>query len=150
VNFAVEDYMYALPRMRDIYPVHWAEIAMDKDTIPLDPDYGWYEMLYKSGMLHLVCARDEGKLVGYHVGVLRPHPHYKSTLMCFSDMFYLLREYRRGMNGYEFMKFFKDTALTRGVKRIYWSSKRTIDITPIAKRLGFIHIENVFTYTVGG
>lgn len=147
IAFQVEDYAKVIPEMREIYPLHWKEIGLDHDLIPLDPDYELYDQLAKAGITHLVTARDDGMLIGYHISFIRPALHYKSTLMCFSDIFYLLPDYRHGMTGYNFLKFFRDSAKAKGAKRIYVATKLALDVGALMKRLGFIQIERIFSLT---
>lgn len=149
ITFHVEDYQKVIPELCEIYPLHWKEIALDQDSIPLDPDYELYSKLAGMGVIHLVTARDGERLVGYHLSFLRPGLHYKSTPMCFTDIFYLLPEYRSGMTGYNFLKFFRDSVLALGVKRIYMMTKLTIDLGPLVERLGFKEIERIYSLTRG-
>ena len=59
---------------------HWQEIALNKDIVPLDPDWDAYEQLEEEGKLFIFTARDGGQLAGYFVVIVAPHIHYKSTL----------------------------------------------------------------------
>jgi hypothetical protein len=145
VEFAVESYQDAQPEITKLLDAHWQEIALDKDAIRLDPDWENYEWLAKRGMLHIVTARDDGWLVGYHVSVIRPHAHYKSSLTCFSDIMYLSPQYRVGLTGYKLIKFFRDSVKAKGVQKIYMMTKLALDLDPILRRLGFTPIERVYT-----
>jgi GNAT superfamily N-acetyltransferase len=145
IEFQTESWLDVLPELKAMFDAHWEEIALNRDAIKLDIDYDLYERLTRSGELHLVTARDDGWLVGYHVSVIRPHPHYKSTLHCLTDVFYLRPEYRSGMTGYKLIKFFRDSLKARGVKKVLMGTKLGIDIDPLMKRLGFTPIERVYS-----
>lgn len=145
VEFAVESWSGALPEMRRLFDDHWQEIALNKDAIPLDIDYELYARLERDHELHLVTARDDGWLVGYHLSVIRPHPHYRSTLHCMTDVFYLRPAYRSGMTGYKLLKAARDSVQARGVKKMLMGTKMAIDIDPLLKRLGFTPIERVYS-----
>jgi hypothetical protein len=145
IEFKVEPYHVAQPDIEKLLPEHWEEIALDKDAIKLDPDWANYAWLAKSGMLHIVTARDGGELVGYHISIIRPHAHYKTSLTCFSDIMYLKPSYRVGMTGYKLIKFFRDSVKARGVQKIYMMTKLSLDLDPILCRLGFKAIERVYT-----
>jgi len=131
--------------MQEMYPEHWAEIALDKDAIKLDPDYEKYRAMAEAGILHLVTARCDGRLVGYHLSMIYPHMHYRKSLTCFTDVFYLKPEYRVGMIGYKMLKFFRDSVKARGVQKIYMGTKLSHDIGPLLLRLGFNPIERIYT-----
>jgi GNAT superfamily N-acetyltransferase len=145
VIYAVEDYLAVLPELRGLYPAHWAEIALDHDAIKLDPDYESYERMANAGILHLVTARNDGELVGYHLSMIHPHLHYRASLTCFTDVFYLKPEYRQGMIGYRLLKTFRDSAKARGVQKIYMGTKLARDIGPLLARLGFTPIERLYS-----
>src|SRR5262249_9774027 len=100
VTYQVENWLEVLPEMRELFDAHWKEVALDHDKIKLEPDYLAYEGMARFGLLHLVTARAEGKIVGYHLSFIHPHLHYKSSLTCFTDVFYLHEDYRHGMTGY--------------------------------------------------
>ena len=68
--FSVEAYSDAIEEMRLLYPAHWAEVAHDTDSLPLDVNYERYLSLESAGMLHVAVARQDGRLVGYHIFVV--------------------------------------------------------------------------------
>lgn len=145
VEFAVEAYREVVEEVKGLLEDHWQEIALDKDAIKLEPDWDNYRWLAERGMLHIVTARDDGWLVGYHVSVVRPHMHYRSSLTCYADIMYLKPEYRLGMTGYKLIRFFRDSVKARGVQKIYMMTKLALDLDPILRRLGFTPIERVYT-----
>ena len=128
-----------------LYPDHWKEIALDHDAIKLDPDYDRYRSMADAGVILLITARDEGRLVGYHISMIHPHLHYRKSLTCFTDIFYLCPAYRVGMVGYKMLKFFRDEAKARGVQKIYMGTKLAHDIGPLLLRLGFNPIERLYS-----
>lgn len=145
VLYGVESYIDALPELKAIYPEHWAEIALDKAAIPLDPDYDAYERMAFAGILHLVTARKGGELVGYHLSMIHGHMHYRTSRTCFTDIFYLKPAYRTGMVGYKLLRFFRDSVQGMGVQKIYMGTKLAHDIGPLLERLGFKPIERIYT-----
>src|SRR5256885_610341 len=75
----VERWADCLPEMEEIFPLHWKELARFQDKIALKCDTEKYAALEKSDILLLVTARAEGRLVGYFVGFIMPHPHYRDA-----------------------------------------------------------------------
>jgi len=146
MRYAVEPYQEALAEVRDLLEEHWREVALDHDAIKLEPDYERYAAIDADGKLHLCTARIGGELVGYHLSIVHSHLHYKSSLTCFTDVFFLRKEYRNGLAGYKLLKFFRDSVRKRfKVQKIYMSMKLTHEIGPLLERLGFKPIERVYT-----
>lgn len=79
---------------------HWAEIALDRDTVKLDPLWTRYEQLEDAGVLHILAVWDGGALVGYSVNVyVDQHPHYAGLSYLQNDVFFLKSTHRRGRLG---------------------------------------------------
>lgn len=147
--FQVENWFKAAAEMSAIWPLHWREIAHHQDKVPLDVHIDEYECLARTGQLLICTARHNGKLVGYHLSILRPHLHYKSTLHAFSDIHYLLPEYRVGMNGLLLVKFFEKSAQERGVFKGFIATKVKNDHSIIFERLGWTKTEIVYSKLLG-
>src|SRR5512135_1312979 len=137
IRYGVESYRSIEPELQALYPEHWREIALDHEAIKLDPDYDRYRQMADANVLMIVTARDGDTLVGYHVSMIYPHLHYRQSLTCFTDIFYLRPAYRVGMVGYKMLKYFREQAKARGVQKIYMGTKIAHDIGPLLKRLGF-------------
>ena len=132
--------------MRLLYLEHWEEVALNKDAIPLKMDYGRYNKLDDAGALHVVTARNDGELIGYHMSMVWTHMHYADSLTAFTDIFFLRKEYRKGTGaGIKLFKFMINSLRERGVQRIYMGTKLSLDIGPILERLGFKAIERIYT-----
>jgi hypothetical protein len=81
-----------------LFKKHWREVAVDQDTIPLDPDWDYYLEADARQLLHILTARSArtGKLAGYIFNIVGSHNHYKSTRFATTDMFYLHPYFRKG------------------------------------------------------
>lgn len=101
-----------------MFAQHWGEIALNKDAIPLDIDWGRYQAVENLGRLHIVTMRDAGRLVGYYCAFLDTHFHYKSTLFAFTDVYFLLPEYRRANTAFKFFQFVEKTLQDHPAKPI--------------------------------
>jgi GNAT superfamily N-acetyltransferase len=122
VVFAWEPFSGVIREARPLLERHWQEIALNKERVPLDPDWDTYFELERVGALHVLAARADGLLVGYASVIVRPLLHYRSTLGAETDIFWLAPEYREGWTG---VRLFRE--VLRGMKRL--GVKRT-DITP--------------------
>lgn len=80
-----------------LFKKHYAEIAVDKDICPLDPDWDYYLGIDRMGLLRLLTARaSNGKLAGYIFNIVGSHNHYRSTRFAVTEMFYLHPHFRKG------------------------------------------------------
>jgi hypothetical protein len=86
-----------------LFARHWAEIALDRDVVPLDPDWDSYFDLDARGVLHILTARvvapaahGAADLVGYVFNLVGGHQHYLSTRFAHTEMFWLDPAYRKG------------------------------------------------------
>lgn len=141
----VEHYSDAIPEMRDLYPDHYQEIAVDQDAIKLDPNYETYLKLDRLGMLHLVTARNEaGRLVGYHLAILDYHMHYQDCYVAKSDIFFLKKDYRTGTNGIRLFRFVEQELRRIGVMKFFTGCKTHHNLSVIFRRLKYNEQEIVF------
>jgi GNAT superfamily N-acetyltransferase len=131
--------------MEALWPAHWQEVAIDHETIKLAPDYKQYEAFADSGALHIVTAREAGKIVGYHISIVRPHLHYKNDLHGFTDVYYISPAFRQGWVGVKLFKYVEKTLKARGVKKIFSGTKLHLDMGPIFERMGWRETERLFS-----
>jgi len=144
IEFCVEDYADVIAEIKPYYALHYDELASNKE-IELDPNYEVYEKLHEAGVLHVVTARDNGILVGYHISFVMPHLHYKQSLTAHTDIYYLRKDCRVGMNGVNLFKFMEQSLRVRGVERIYMMTKTDADKGVILERLGYVEKERIYT-----
>jgi L-amino acid N-acyltransferase YncA len=135
--------------MQALWPDHWAEVAMHKDKIPLDPNHVEYERLNRAGQLHVTAARFQGGLVGYVVAIVRTHLHYAHSLSAFYDLYYLAPAYRQGMSGVNLFTAAEKALRARGVQRMFTGTKKSKDMSKIFHRLGWEEAETLFVKYTG-
>jgi GNAT superfamily N-acetyltransferase len=137
---------------RALWSVHWGEIALDQETIPLVPDDAGYTALDAQGMLHVVTVRDDGLLVGYWVGILRPHLHYATTMHAHMDVVWLHPSWRRGLAGYRLLQAVERTVQARagGLVKLLMGTKRHYDLSVLYARLGYTEIERTWSKVLKG
>jgi hypothetical protein len=136
-----DTYEEALPLLR----AHWEEVGVNKEAVPFDPDVAGYHGLEGLGMLHVLTCRDAGKIVGYHVSLVKTHLHYASTLVAFTDIYYLSPAQRAKPRAA--VRLFQETERTlrkRGVRLIISTTKVELDISRLFRYLGYLETDKVF------
>jgi hypothetical protein len=110
--------------------LHWDEIALNKDSIKLNPDWDAYSNLEKQSKLKVFTAREDGLLVGYFVVVLGTNIHYKDHTFANNDVEKCLKE--------------------DGVSVLTINIKVHKPFDKVLERLKFKHIERVYSKYLRG
>lgn len=136
---------YQLERFDDFYPEakallarHWEEIALNRDTVPLDVDIAGYRTLEACGELHLMTVRADGAMIGYHSSIVKPHLHYNSTLTAFVDVYYLVPEQRdKPRVALRLFREAEKSLKARGAKLIIQTTKLHSDKSKFLRFMGY-------------
>lgn len=117
---AAESFMQIYPELLPLFELHWKELALYKDKMPLYPRLAAYDALERLGELITLTARQNGELVGYFVVHYGPGMHYAGTLTAHTDLPYVHPEIRgRGIGVRLFLRG-QDEMKKRGVQM--WQS----------------------------
>lgn len=143
-TYQLESMDTCVEEMRELWPLHWSEIALDKDKVPLEPDVETFSLLEDCGQLQILTVRNEGRLVGYHVSLVRQHLHYRSSLTAYVDMYFVHPDYRAGMVGVKLFSESERFLRERGVQRVYTGTKLHHDVGTVLERLGHKQTERLF------
>lgn len=149
ITFALEDWFEVKDEMSVLWPAHWEEVAVNKDAIPLDPDFDAYAMLANAGMLHIVVARKEGRIIGYHFNIVKPHLHYRRSLSAFCDIYYIAPEYRTGRTPLRLFQFVEKTLKARGVQKAFTGTKLSLNAGPLFEFMGWTPTETLYIKMIG-
>lgn len=149
ITAQVESLTERLEEMKPLFPMHWEELALNKDKVPLDPQYDIYLERDRRGEVLFITLRDLGELVGYFVGFIAPGLHYRTCLTLTMDIFYV-RPDKRGRCGVKLFRAVEDEAKRRGVQRMFLGSKCHADASWLFERLGCEKVEVYFTKWLGG
>jgi hypothetical protein len=145
ITYQIEAWKDYWPDAVPLWEAHWREIAVDQDVIPLQVNMDDYTRLAETDALHIVTVRDAGRLVGYWVGVIRPHLHYANTVHAFTDVFWLAPAYRKGMTGVRLFRTVDATLQARGVRKVLTATKLHFDVSALFTRLGYQPVELVYS-----
>jgi GNAT superfamily N-acetyltransferase len=149
VEYKEEGFDDVIGEIKPMLEHHYDEIALDKEHIKLNPDYDAYKTLCSSGFMRIITARDGGKLVGYCIVIIKHHLHYRDSLTAIDDIFYVDKEYRKGLTGVKLFIKTEEILKKYGVQRVIMNTKLHHDVGAIFDRLGYKETERVFTKIIG-
>ena len=150
ITSQVESFPPFLEEVKPLLPLHWEELALNKDDVPLDPQYGIYLARDAAGEVLCATVREDGKLVGYFVGFIAPGLHYQTCLTLTMDIFYVHPDHRGAGAGYILFKTVEREARRRGVKRMFVGSKLHKDASWLFEKLGYTEVERYYSAWLGG
>ena len=149
ITAQVEDWKSFIQEAQPLLPLHWEELALNKDKVPLDPQYDVYDARDASGQVLVITLRDTGRLVGYFIGFIAPGLHYKTCLTLTMDIFWTHPDIRGGFAGVKLFRQVEKEAKRRGVDRIFYGSKMHKDASRLFEFLGFDPVETYYSKWIG-
>jgi GNAT superfamily N-acetyltransferase len=150
IEYQVEKWSDVLPEMEPLWPAHYEELSLDKDRVKLGGCLERYAEMENLGILVVVTVRSDKQLVGYYVFMLLPHLHYKDAgLMAYTDMYFLLPEFRKGGTGVKMFLAVEQAMKNAGAVKAYTSHKIHQDHSELLKRLGWKASDIVYTKYLG-
>ena len=146
LTFQTEKWSDALPELLPLFDLLWNDVAVDKDRFTAVCDQAKYKTCEDAGILCLVTARAGTKLAGYYLMLVIPNPHYFGAgLMGYTDMYYMLPEYRKGANGLRLFAFMEETLRAKGCVKAYTSHKLHRDRSEMFQALGWKPTDVVYS-----
>jgi hypothetical protein len=149
ITAQVEPYKDCLPELMECYDHHWEELALNKDKVPLAPQYDIYEARDDAGQLMLVTLRETGRLVGYFIGFIAPGLHYQTCLTLTMDIFWTHPDVRGGFSGVKLFRLVEKEAKRRGVHRMFYGSKLHKDASRLFEFLKMEPVEVYYSKWIG-
>lgn len=149
LTFSVENLTERLHELKPLFPLHWEELALNKDCVPLDPQYEIYLRRDELGEVMFIAGRDGGELIAYFVGFIAPGLHYRTCLTLTMDIFYVHPTHRGKSAGVRLFKAVEQEARRRGVQRMFVGSKCHADASWLFERLGYSEVERYFSKWLG-
>lgn len=146
----VESFSACADELAEIFDLHYKELALDQDRVPLLPRWGKYAVLEDAGVLFFMCVRQSGRMVGYYVGFVQHHMHYEGCLTCITDMFYILPDVRKHGAGSVLFDAVECELKRRGVQRWVVGYKDHLPAGQFLERHGLMPIERVHSKWIGG
>lgn len=104
---------------------HHGEVNVDK-VDELAVDWERYHGLERAGLLVVLAAWADQRLVGYSVTQLTRPLHYKDTFVGYNTALFLLPEFRG--TGVRLMRATKDRVRAEGADKLLWHCKPNSDL----------------------
>lgn len=135
-TFHVEPWAEFYPDAGPLLDRHKESLSLD--GFPRAMKTPFYEQLDSLGMLQVVTARQEGKLIGYHIGWITEHPHYTTSgPMGFTDIYWVDPEYRVTGVGLRLLIEAEENFWRKGAVKAYCSYKLHQDLGALFEALGW-------------
>jgi hypothetical protein len=129
---------------------HWLEVDPDQEEVPLAVDWNRLREMLGSKLAFLLTVRDDNVLVGYLLGMVGPHLHYRLTLCGMTDAYWIAPDYRRGTTGLRLFIEAERSMKARGAVKLIGQSKTAVenDVSALFEYLGWSKAELIFTKVV--
>lgn len=146
----VESFTDRIEELKQIIPMHYEELALNKDKVPLSPQWDVYKQRDAAGQCLFMVMREAGEMIGYFIGFISPGLHYSTCLTCTMDIFYIRPDKRgSGLPGIKLFKAVEAELKRRGVDRWFVGSKTKADASALFERLKFDRVEVYYSKWIG-
>lgn len=147
----IEPFMAQVGELKGILDTHYEELALNKDKVPLAPQWDIYDRREQAGELVYTALRDTGELIGYIITFIAPGLHYKTCLTAHMDILFVRPDRRdSSAKGVLLMIDTLEKELKRrGVQRWFMGTKVHKDIGAVFKRRKFEPVEVMYTKWIG-
>lgn len=136
-----ESFIANVGELRELIGIHYEKLALDKDHVPLDPQWEVYFQREERGELLFMPLRDRGRMVGYWIAFIAPGLHYKTCLTAQMDIWNVLPEYERTRAPLVLMNAVEAEYKRRGVMRTFAGEKMHRPCGKLYERFGYRPVE---------
>lgn len=149
ITAAAESFGYCLEELKPLLNIHWEKLALNKDKVPLDPQYEFYLRKEAAGELMFMVLRDSGKIAGYWIAFIAPGLHYRTCLTAQMDIWNLLPGYENGHAAMVLMRAVEREYRRRGVQRSFIGEKLHMPTGRLFKAFGYEPVETYHSKWLG-
>ena len=129
--------------LKPMLPLHWAELALNQERVPLDPQFGLYLKREQIGEVCFVALRHNAKMVGYWISFITPGLHYKTCLTGTMDILFIHPDHRGGAGALLMGRAVEKEMVRRGVQ--WWTAGEKLH-APIGRLFKALKMEPFETY----
>lgn len=151
ITYHVENIAELWNEIQDLIQMHFEEIEYASLMGNLNIKKDWYELLNINDSLLIAVARhgylnsnSKGNIIAYASYILFPSMHNQEKICAENDAYFLLPEYRKGLEGYNFLKFAEKELIKKGVNIITQKVKVNNDCSSIFKRMKYTCNEHLY------
>lgn len=144
-----ESFIATVGELRELVAGHWEKLALNKDDIPLAPQWEIYFAREELGELLFMPLRDRGRMVGYWIAFIAPGLHYKTCLTAQMDIWNVLPEYERTRAPLVLMKAVEAEYIRRGVQRSFAGEKLHRPCGKLYLKFGYEPVETHYSKMFG-
>lgn len=138
-----------LEEIKVLLPLHYKELALNQEHVPLAPQYEIYLERERRGEVIFTVLRESGAMIGYFVGFIAPGLHYKTCLTCTMDIFFVRPDKRKQGAGLRLFAEVEKELKRRGVQRWFMGSKMHKDASYLFKKIGAEPVETYYSKWLG-
>lgn len=131
--------------IKPLLMLHWNKLALNKDKVPLDPQYETYLIRDARDEVLFISLRDKGKMIGYWVAFIAPGLHYKTCLTHTMDIWNVLPEYEMTMAPLILFRAVEREIKRRGVNRSFIGEKLHRPSGRLFKAFGYEPVETYYS-----
>lgn len=111
--------------MEGLIRLHYEEVALDRDIIPLEVDWARYRAMERGGQFRAMGCWLNHKLIGYNAFFVFGPYHYKKTPHAFNDIIYI-DPAERGEAGIRLILRAEQDLFRSGVVKINYHTKKEL------------------------
>jgi hypothetical protein len=148
ITYQLESWDEYRRNIKELWQEHYEELAQNKRKV-MRPHDEYYKVCEQLGMLQLLTARSDGKIIGYCITMVKPHPHYADTLCGFEDAYFLSKDYRKGMVGIRLITETEKFLKQRNVQEIIFMEILSKPLGRLLEYLKYKHTHRVWIKWIG-
>ena len=137
-----------LVEARQMVVDHWNEVGSHREILSLNPNHDKYRALERAGVLSILAARDDGRLIGYLFLLVMRHMRDQDAVVGQHDAFYVIPEYRRHMVGPRLLVSALKIFDNSGVNIVLFTEKAWRKSGRMLAKLGFKEFEMVYSKVI--
>ena len=149
VEFAVEDFTRVQTEYAAFVYRYWNNTPENLSEVPLDIDWNVYLKMDADKLLHLMVARDDGRMVGAALYMIMMDPKHRTRRLATCDTFAVSRDYRGKGLGKQLYIAVEASLLPLEVDEIRNGYREVYHTKPLFEKLGFKLIERIYAKKVG-
>ena len=145
----VESFRQTLPELKPLLPLHYEKLALNKDKVPLDPQFDIYFAREEAGELAFITLRKDGALMGYWIAFVSPGLHYRTCLTSIMDIWFIHPDLVGGSAPLRLIRAVEAEMRRRGVQRWFAGEKLHTPCGRLFEAVGMEPVERTYCKWLG-